>query len=78
MSEFGTAQRIDTNPVGAALTATHQALFELRTTDRHEARCLTDQLEQIAKQHSAGHLTEADTIHALAGLVERAGQQQAS
>ena len=77
MSDFGTAQQIDTDPFGAALSATHHALFDLRATDRREARRLTDQLEQIASQHGAGILTESDTIHALAGLVERAGSQRA-
>lgn len=76
MSDFGTAQQIDTDPVGAALTAAHHALFDLRATDRREARRLTDQLEQIAAQYGAGILTEADTIRALAGLVERAGSQR--
>jgi hypothetical protein len=78
MSDFGTAQRIDTDPVGAALTATHRALFDLRATDRREARRLTDRLEQIAAQHSAGILSEADTVHALAALVDRARPQHTS
>ena len=78
MSDFGTAQQIDTDPIGAALTATQQALFSLRIVNHRQARRLTTEYEQIANQHTTGLLTKADTIHALAGLVARAGQQQAS
>lgn len=78
VTEIGTAQGIDQDPVGAALRAATAAIIALRTVDHRAARHLSATYDEIAHQHTGGIISDADTIHALARLTAEAGQTTSS